>query len=290
MEWDWIDLLGCPYCHGALRIQGNGHSLQCQGCAERFPFDSRIPALLRRQDAPRLAQFSRQYSAARQADGWQPLPAGQARALPYGRPDGYPPLYWQVRRQSFCGLMSLLAREGPSPAAGPAADLGAGTGWLSYRLAQLGYQVLAVEASTDDSFGLGAAEAHYLSQVDFVPVQASLEYPPLQASSMTLIIFNASLHYATDLEATLHRASLALRLGGRLVVLDSPIAHRPRPGTGQGDRHLGRHELETALLAQGLQPRWVAIQRGGQWWLHRAKALLRRDPLFTFPMIVADRV
>ena len=32
---------------------------------------------------------------------------------------------------------------------GPAADLGAGTGWLSFRLAQIGYQVLAVDASRD---------------------------------------------------------------------------------------------------------------------------------------------
>lgn len=289
MEPDWIGLLGCPYCHGALGVQGDGRSLQCRDCAERFPFDGRHPSLLRRQDAARLAEFSQRYRAGRLADGWQPLAIDQARALPYGRPAGYPALYWTVRRQSFCALMSLLAREGPSPAAGPAADLGAGIGWLSYRLAQLGYQVLAVEASTDDSFGLSAAEAHYLSQVHFVPVQASLEHPPLQANTMSLVIFNASLHYATDLAATLRRASLALRSGGRLIVLDTPIAHRPRPGTGQGDRHLGRHELETSLLAQGLQPRWFPIRRGVHWWLHRAKGLLKRDPQFTFPMIVADR-
>jgi SAM-dependent methyltransferase len=175
--------------------------------------------------------------------------------------------------------MGLLAREGPSPAAGPVADLGAGIGWVSFRLAQLRYRVVAIEASIDRDFGLGAAERYFLPEVTFVLSQGNLEHPPLQVGAMGLIIFNASLHYADDLEATLRRASLALRPGGRLIVLDTPIVRRPRSGTGQGDRHLGRHELDAALLAAGLSTRWVPIRRGLSWWWHRIKALLKRDPL-----------
>lgn len=290
MQANWIDLIGCPYCHGPLGIQDDKRtSVRCQNCARQFPLEGRIPALLRHEDASHLAEFSRRYRAARLAGGWQPMAADQARALPYGQPAGYPALYWLVRRQSFCVLMGLLAREGPSPAAGPVADLGAGIGWLSFRLAQLRYQVVAIEASTDRDFGLGAAERYFLPEVTFVLSQGDLEHPPLQIGTMSLIIFNASLHYADDLEATLRRARLALRPGGRLIVLDTPIARRPRSGTGQGDRHLGRHELEAALLAAGLRPRWIPIRRGLSWWWHRIKALLKRDPLFTFPMIVADR-
>jgi SAM-dependent methyltransferase len=186
--------------------------------------------------------------------------------------------------------MGILAREGPTPAHGPVADLGAGTGWLSYRLAQIGYPVLAVDASRDADWGLGAAERHYLPRVPFALAQGSLEHPPLRGNRLALIILNASLHYALDLEGALSRIASALEPGGRLVVLDSPIARRPRPGTGLGDRHLGRQELHEALLGAGLPPRWQPIRRGARWWLHQAKAWLKRDALFSFPMIIADRL
>jgi SAM-dependent methyltransferase len=222
-------------------------------------------------------------------EGWSALTAQQASGLPYGQPEGYPPLYWEVRRQSFTGLMSVLAREGPDPAVGPVADLGAGIGWLSYRLAQVGYRVLAVEASGDEDFGLGAAERHYLGQVSFLPVLGDLEHPPLLPRTLSLLLFNASLHYAADLEATVGRAAESLLPSGRLVVLDTPIARQPRPGSGRGDRHFDRDELDQALTQAGLRSRWIPIRRGSRWWLHQAKVFLKGDERFSFPLIVADK-
>jgi SAM-dependent methyltransferase len=169
------------------------------------------------------------------------------------------------------------------------ADLGAGTGWLSYRLAQVGYRVVAVEASLDRDLGLGAAEVNYLSQVCFLSVQGNLECPPFLPATMALIILNASLHYAADLERTLEHTAHTLQPGGRLIVLDTPIAARSRPGTGRGDRHLGRSELEEALVRASLNPRWIDIRRGVNWYMHQAKAFLRREPRFSFPMVVADK-
>jgi SAM-dependent methyltransferase len=237
-----------------------------------------------------LHEFAQQYREARLRQGWPPLTQEQALGLPYSQPAGTPALYWQVRRQSFCALMSVLARQGPTPAHGPAADLGAGVGWLSYRLAQIGYQVLAVDISRDADWGLGVAERYYLSQANFQLILGNLEYPPLQAGHLSLIVFNASLHYASDLEGTLVRAARVLQPGGRIIILDTPIGRRPLPGTGQGDRHLGRRELSRALLGAGLNPRWIAVRRGARWWRHQAIAILRRDAIFSFPMIVAYRL
>jgi hypothetical protein len=161
---------------------------------------------------------------------------------------------------------------------------------LSYRLAQIGYQVLAVDASRDVDWGLGAAERYYLPQVSFQPILGDLEQPPLRAGKLSLIVFNASLHYASDLEGALGRAATALQRDGRIIIVDTPIARQPQSGTGQGDRHLGRQELHESLLGAGLSPRWIPIRRGMRWWLHQAKAWLRRDAGFSFPMIVADRL
>jgi SAM-dependent methyltransferase len=252
--------------------------------------EGQIPVLLRREDATRLAEFSRRYREARLREGWQPLTLEQALALPGGSPAGYPALYWQVRRQSFRALMDILAREGPSPADGPVADLGAGNGWLGYRLATEGYHTLSVDASLDKDWGLGMAEQHYVPRAPLRLAQGNLEYPPLQAGRSSLILFNASLHYAADLDRTLRRAARALRPAGRIMILDSPVARRPQPGTGRGDRHLGHEELQEVLLAAGLSPRWVGVRRGARWWFYQAKAWLRRVPRFAFPLIVADQM
>jgi SAM-dependent methyltransferase len=244
--------------------------------------------LLRQQDASYLAEFTHRYRQARLQEGWQALTEDEALALPYGQPSSHPALYWQVRRQTFSALMHLLAREGPTPAHGPVADLGAGTGWLSYRLAQLGYRVLAVDANLDAHWGLGAAERYYLPRQQFWLALGNLEDPPLQHGQLGLIVFNASLHYASDLVSTIQQAARTLRPGGRLIILDTPISHRPRPGSGLGDRHLGHQELQQALLGAGLKPQWSTIRRGSRWWLHQARAWLRRDARFSFPLVVAD--
>jgi SAM-dependent methyltransferase len=286
---DWWGLLGCPDCRGALGRGAGGAWARCISCGLEFVIEGQVPVLLRQEDVATLNRFSDHYSRARLREGWRPLAPDQARALPYGQPPGHQPLYWQVRRQSFACLMYLLAREGPAPAAGPVADLGAGMGWLAFRLAQVGYQVAVVEASRDDLFGLGAAAHYHLPGARFLPIQGDLSYPPFQDGTLSLILFNASLHYASDLAAALQRASLALQPAGRAVIMDTPIARRPRPGTGQGDRHLGRQELHDALLAAGLQPRWHAIRRGKAWWSHQLRAWVRGRDRFSFPLIVADR-
>jgi SAM-dependent methyltransferase len=159
---------------------------------------------------------------------------------------------------------------------------------LGFRLAQAGYRVLAVEVSLDETFGLGAAGPYvHASQGRLALVQGDLEHPPLQEGQWGLVVFNASLHYAKDLEAALCRAARALQPGGRVIVLDSPVSRQPVPGTGRGDRHLGHQELQDALERAGLRPRWLPILRGPRWWLYQVKTRLRRDHAFGFPMVVA---
>ncbi len=285
----WRGVLGCPYCRGALQpTKSKSDHIVCARCNRQFLLRGQLPVLLREEDTLKFVQFSHQYREARLHEGWRPLTPKQILALPFGAPPGYPGLYWEVRRESYLGLMQFLAEEGPPPAAGPVADLGAGVGWLSYRLAREGYCVVAVEASLDKAFGLDAAEPYFATGVEFLPVQGNLEYPPLQNGMLALIIFNASLHYARDLQGTLQRAAQCMRPGGRLIVLDTPIAVQPELGTGQGDRHLGRQELRQALLGVGLRPRWVAKRRSPRWWLYQAKKWLKGEPQFSFPMVVAD--
>lgn len=281
----WLDLLACPICRGSLRLKGS--ELCCMPCQRSYSVQDGLFVLMRPEDVRRFDEFGQRYREERLRDGWRPMTTKQALALPYASPPGYPALYWQVRRQSYDTLLQALSSRGAASAGACAADLGAGTGWLSYRLAQFGYRVVAVEASRDDMFGLGAAVAHYASRALFLPVLGSLEHPPLSHGQFQLVVFNASLHYAQNLEATLQQAASALAVGGWLVIMDTPIARQPRPGTGRGDRHLSRRELEDALAAAGLAAQWISVRRGPGWWFHQAKAMLKGSERFSFPLLMA---
>jgi SAM-dependent methyltransferase len=265
-------------------------TLVCSACGYCAPQRNSPPTFIRPQERDVLDAFAHRYRQARLAEGWRPLPPAARLSLPDGTPAGYPRLYWQVRRQTYAALVDLLTHSGPDPAAGPVADLGAGVGWLSHRLSGVGYRALAVDASADPDFGLGAADIYAAQDPDrLLAVRGDLEHPPLQRASLSLVIFNASLHYAQDLSGTLARAATALRRQGRLLVLDTPITPRPSSGSPLGDRHLGRDELTTAIRHLGLHPRWLNVRRGPRWWWHQTKMRLKGGSAFSFPILVATR-
>jgi SAM-dependent methyltransferase len=106
-------------------------------------------------------------------------------------------------------------------------DLGAGNGWLSYRLAERGHQVAAVDLLTDNRDGLGT---HTLYPVGYTPIQAEFDRLPLDDGQADLAVFNASLHYSRDYEVTLSEALRVLRDEGTLVILDSPVYRQRRSG------------------------------------------------------------
>ena len=286
---DELEILGCPYCRTPLVPAGAGR-LRCSECGHLFALRDGVPVLLRDEDTTRFAAFGEAYRRARLCDGWRPMRPEQARALPYGDPPGCPALYWQVRRESYGALMRLLQRRRPRPDDGVVVDLGAGVGWLSYRLSLAGYRTVAIDASLDESFGLGAALVYGSPRVPFLRAQGDLEWPPLRAGRIRLAILNASLHYADNLSGTLRRLAECLTPGGKLIILDTPISRVPQAGTGRGDRHLGHSELEEALRCEGFCVRWHRIVRRPHWWMHQAKAWLKRTPGFSFPMIEADRL
>lgn len=285
-----IEGLGCPCCGGALAIVTAAHAaIECLRCRQDYPIREGIPELIRPENLAALQARSRRYREMRLAQGWEPLPPEHALALPFGSPPGYPAEYWRVRRQSYRAFRGWLARRGPAPAAGLVADLGAGCGWLSYRLALDGFHLVAVDANRDHAFGLGAAGV-FLTRAHFLRAQGELDRPPLRERSCSLIVFNASLHYVEDLTPALRHAARALIPGGYAVVLDTPITRRGRAGAGPGRRHLGRRELHEALSRAGLRPRWTRVRRNARWWLAQAGRWARGARPFSFPMITAERL
>jgi SAM-dependent methyltransferase len=176
-----------------------------------------------------VAQFAREYTTVRRAEGWGSKDGAYYRSLPYRDLTGRFPGIWRIRARSF----DMLIRSVIEPLEGAAArrlsilDLGAGNGWLAYRLADRGHAVIAVDLLDDRLDGLGATR-HYASA--FVPLIAEYDHLPLAANQLDLAIFNASFHYSSDYAVTLREALRVLQPHGTLVILDSPMYLDPTSG------------------------------------------------------------
>lgn len=289
MEQDWLELVACPVCLNELRFEDGAASfLVCQSCGDKYAIQDQVLVLAPAEELGILARFSLGYSRMRLKQGWRRVPADQALKLPFARPDGFPEIYWEVRQGSYTAIIDLLTKQGPAPAIGPVVELGAGNGWLSYNLTRSGYKVIALDCNLDENFGLGSART-YLHHADFTLVLGDLNRPPLLKNKFSLVIFNASLHYARDLAATLQRAREILLPQGRIVIMDSPVSELPYPGRAIGERRLGRQELADNLANVGLRAKWIPIERGARWYLEQLLRRARGKPQFTLPLIVAGK-
>ncbi len=124
-------------------------------------------------------------------------------------------------------------------------DLGAGTGWMSYRLARRGHRPVAVDILTDRRDGLAAAR-HFFERLDrsFPRIDAEFDELPVPDASFDAVLYNASLHYSSDYSRTLAEAKRCLRPGGRILILDSPVYRLRLHG------EMMRRERHAQFLAQ----------------------------------------
>lgn len=163
--------------------------------------------------------------------------------------DGPLAAQWRIRRCTFrCFvvrvLRPLVRARAPEPPL-TVLDLGAGNGWLCYRVARWGVCPVAVDLRTDGIDGLAAAAAYapHLPRL-FPRVAAGFEALPLAAQSADLAVFNASLHYALDLGRVLAETVRVLTPEGRIAVLDSPFYETAEAGDAMvQEKHANRHRL-----------------------------------------------
>lgn len=166
--------------------------------------------------------FRREYARHRAGEG-RAVRGDQLRSLPY-LAEGTLARQWAVRARSFDALVDRVLK--PMSSMGPinVLDLGAGNGWLCHRMAAYGNRAIAIDIRDDEVDGLGAATDFMIdAAAPFRCVKASFDSLPFHENRFDLTIFNASLHYATDLHRVLTEASRVTRSGGYVAVLDSPF-------------------------------------------------------------------
>jgi ubiquinone/menaquinone biosynthesis C-methylase UbiE len=167
-------------------------------------------------------QFRAEYARQRAAEG-RGLRGDALRSLPY-LGDGPLARQWKVRARSFEAFVRHVLQSSMKEGKRKFLDLGAGNGWLCYRVGKMGFEGVAVDIRDDAVDGLGAARA--LSEGDarpFACVAASFDRLPFRDANFDITLFNASLHYALDLTNVLKEAERVTSRGGVIAILDSPF-------------------------------------------------------------------
>lgn len=218
----------CPDCRTELQFT----ALDERQCPQDGRTYRRVDSIWRfllpeRQDL--FATFMREYETVRCAEDRGSEDPACYRALPFEDRTGRFRNDWRIRSTSFHTLIERVVSPLEARRTRPlrVLDLGAGNCWLSYRLAERGHRVAAVDLLTNAFDGLGA-HVHY--NVDFTPVQAEFDRLPFDANQVHLAVYNGSLHYSIDYETTLAAALRVLRHDGRLVIVDSPVYHDATSG------------------------------------------------------------
>ncbi len=274
--------LVCPACQQReTALQVVGDSWQCRACGFRLENRGGILRALPPDRERHYARFIEEYSTIRRAEGRGSEDQAYYLALPCEDLTGKLAGQWAIRSKSYAYFeRHILAGVERRSAAGlRVADLGAGTGWLSYRLALRGHRPVAVDILTDPLDGLGAAR-HYFTALEreFPLFQAEFDNLPFAVGQFDLVIFNSSLHYSTDYQSTLAEALRCLCPGGRVVIMDSPIYTHPAHGERMREERHRQFEAEYGFasdsissieyLDEAMPPLW-SRELGIRWEIHR---------------------
>ncbi len=222
--------LQCPRCGGWVgnlldRNAGAGTTLVCTDCSFKIVNEDGIWNSLLPERFAHFSRFIKEDLCDQTAQGFSSTGAEYYLALPYRDLSDHNSQQWSLRARTFRYIKRhILPRAIPSADGRlKILDLGAGTGWLSYRLALEGHSPIAVDLLTNNRNGLGAA-AHYRKHLTtlFPRFQTDFDTLPFVDDEFDLVIYNASFHYSENYERTLAEALRCTRANGTVLIADTP--------------------------------------------------------------------
>jgi SAM-dependent methyltransferase len=180
-----------------------------------------------------FSRFITDYETIRAAEGRGSRSADYYLSLPYTDLTGNNTAQWRIRAATFSFLKKNILPSLQQDLRPPIRilDIGAGNGWLSYRLAQLNLTPVAVDLLVNSQDGLGAS-VNYDRHLDepFLRFQAESAKLPFGDAQFDAVIFNASFHYAESYEKCTREALRCLKQHGMLIIADSPWYSRHASG------------------------------------------------------------
>lgn len=219
----------CSGCGGSLQSELLLDELTCTMCGFRLCEREGIWLALLPERRNFYAQFISDYERIRAAEGRGSDTADYYLSLPSLDLSGKNQSQWRIRACTFRYLSRQILPRIRTNA--QILDVGAGNGWLSYRLALMGFAPVAVDLLVNRHDGLAAAR-HYRSRLHsmFPCVQAENARLPFASEQFDAAVFNASFHYAENYSSTLLETLRCLKPGGMIIVADSPWYRKQSSG------------------------------------------------------------
>jgi SAM-dependent methyltransferase len=226
--------LRCPKCGRPIgdlldelpgELRGQDTTLVCSSCLSVLPRRRGVWRALLPEREAHFARFIEEYQFIRASEGRGSANDDYYLALPHRDLSGRNRRQWAIRARTFRYIERKTLPSLRSAAQPPLRilDLGAGNGWMSYRLAAQGHAPIAVDLMTNDQDGLEAAEHYRRSLPSLFPrFQAEADNLPFADAQFDLVIFNASFHYSENYEKTLAEALRCIRRGGTIMIADTP--------------------------------------------------------------------
>jgi SAM-dependent methyltransferase len=250
--------------------------LECSSCGFDLVHQRGIWLALAAHRKSHYERFMAEYQLVRADEQRGSKDAAFYLALPYRDLSKANQHQWQIRARTFDYLDSMIFATATGL---KVLDIGAGNGWLSYRLALRGHMPVAVDLQVNDFDGLGAA-SHYLERLPslFPRFQAEMNRLPFSDDQFDCAIFNASFHYSEDYVHTLGEVIRCVRSGGRVVIADTPWYSRAESGEQMvAERHaqfserFGFPSDGLASLEYLTDDRLEALERwfGLKWEVHK---------------------
>lgn len=222
--------LQCPCCRSMELCPASQRStLVCNRCRFALTLQDGIWRALPEERLAYFFQFMADYQMIRAAEGRGGNTADYYLGLPYKDSSGNNSAQWKIRASTWTHMDKHILPKLRDRAL--VLDLGAGNGWMSYRLAQKGFRPVAVDLLVNAQDGLGAAEHFrgHLTEI-FPRFQAESTRLPFAAARFDAIIFNASFHYAENYTTTLREAMRCLKNSGMVIIADTPWYSQPASG------------------------------------------------------------
>ena len=205
-----------------------------------------------------FARFIREYELVRAKEGRGSSSPDYYLELPFRDLTDRNSWQWRIRARTWRHMARhLLPRiESSYPQGCDVLDIGAGNGWLSYRMNLRGHRLVAVDLLDNEADGLGAAR-HYLARLSrpFLRFQAEMDSLPFAPEQFDVAIFNASFHYSVDYEQTLAEALRCLRRPGHVIIADSPFYSGDENGQKMVEEKRSGFEQRFGFRSDSLQSR-----------------------------------
>ena len=202
----------CPVCRGKLAF--NNARFACTNNHEYF-FDGPVLILLDPDKKNHIDRYIRKYYEIKRNENELNLVTGDFDKLPFIK-NKLLRDEWDYRKHS----LKIIENSIGNTSNGSILEFGPYNGWLTNRLAENGFDIMAIDYFNEDLTGLRTIDRY---KNKWLPVQIDLRDLSIIKNKFDFIIFNHSLHFFNSYKKIIEDVVKLLNENGKIIIIGSPF-------------------------------------------------------------------